>query len=61
MCEKRDRKGLYRLAREGRIQNFTGISADYETPETPEIIVDTSVEPLEDSVSRIIARLPGRR
>ncbi len=40
-CERRDRKGLYKLAREGKIKEFTGISDPYEEPETPELKVDT--------------------
>ncbi len=40
-CERRDRKGLYKLAREGKIKEFTGISDPYEAPETPELSVDT--------------------
>lgn len=40
-CEKRDRKGLYKLAREGKIKEFTGISDPYETPENAELVVDT--------------------
>jgi len=40
-CELRDRKGLYRLAREGKIAEFTGISDPYETPENPELRLDT--------------------
>ena len=40
-CERRDRKGLYKLAREGKIKEFTGISDPYETPENPELSVDT--------------------
>lgn len=40
-CERRDRKGLYKLAREGRIKEFTGISDPYETPGNPEVIIDT--------------------
>ena len=40
-CERRDRKGLYKLAREGKIKEFTGISDPYEEPETPELRVDT--------------------
>jgi len=40
-CERRDRKGLYKLAREGKIKEFTGISDPYEAPETPELRVDT--------------------
>jgi len=45
-CERRDRKGLYRLAREGKIKEFTGISDPYEAPESPELRLDTeSVDP----------------
>ena len=40
-CERRDRKGLYRLAREGRIKEFTGISDPYDVPENPELRLDT--------------------
>ncbi len=40
-CERRDRKGLYKLAREGKIKEFTGISDPYEAPEKPELRVDT--------------------
>ncbi len=42
-CERRDVKGLYRRARAGEIAEFTGISAPYEPPVAPELIVDTSV------------------
>jgi sulfate adenylyltransferase len=42
ICEKRDRKGLYAKARKGLIPEFTGVSDPYETPEHPEIRVDTS-------------------
>ena len=41
-CERRDRKGLYKLAREGKIKEFTGISDPYEAPAKPELSVDTS-------------------
>ncbi|MEM9046733.1 MAG: bifunctional sulfate adenylyltransferase/adenylylsulfate kinase [Pseudomonadota bacterium] len=45
-CERRDRKGLYKLAREGKIKEFTGISDPYEAPDTPELRLDTeSVDP----------------
>jgi adenylylsulfate kinase len=40
-CEYRDPKGMYRMARQGEIPSFTGISAPYEPPENPDIIVDT--------------------
>jgi len=55
VCERRDRKGLYRLAREGKLRNFTSISSPYEPPEAPEIVVDASMEPLEASVQRVIS------
>ena len=56
-CEKRDPKGLYKKARAGEIKGFTGIDAPYEAPEEPEIIIDTSVLNLEDSVRKIIGYL----
>ncbi len=40
-CERRDRKGLYKLAREGKIKEFTGISDPYEAPTSPELRLDT--------------------
>ena len=40
-CEERDSKGLYKLAREGKIKEFTGISDPYEVPESPDIIVNS--------------------
>ncbi|MFZ2507140.1 MAG: sulfate adenylyltransferase subunit CysN, partial [Steroidobacteraceae bacterium] len=42
VCEKRDAKGLYAKAREGKIRNFTGVSSPYEAPEAPEIEIDSS-------------------
>lgn len=44
VCEERDPKGLYKKARSGEIPQFTGISAPYEAPEKPELVVNTSVE-----------------
>ena len=43
-CEERDPKGLYRRARSGEIPDFTGISAPYEVPESPDIVVDTATD-----------------
>ena len=43
-CEARDPKGLYRRARAGEIPNFTGISAPYEAPLQPEVVVDTATQ-----------------
>jgi bifunctional enzyme CysN/CysC len=56
-CEKRDPKGLYKMARGGEIPNFTGISAPYERPEAPEVLLD-GVSPPADLVSQVIENLP---
>ena len=53
VCEERDAKGYYKLAREGKIKNYTGISAPYEVPENPDLIVETDKETLEESVRRV--------
>jgi sulfate adenylyltransferase len=56
-CERRDRKGLYKMAREGKIKEFTGISDPYETPENPELKVDTvSVAP-DDCAQEVMLKL----
>lgn len=49
-CERRDVKGLYARARMGEVKNFTGISAPFEAPVSPDIAIDTSKIPLEESV-----------
>jgi adenylylsulfate kinase len=56
-CEGRDPKGLYQKARDGEIPEFTGISAPYEAPESPELVLDTGSLGVEESVSRIIEYL----
>lgn len=56
-CERRDPKGHYKLARDGKIPEFTGISAPYEAPENPEITVRTAGQTLDDSVAVVIAYL----
>lgn len=53
-CEQRDPKGLYKKARNGEIQNFTGIDAPYEAPEHPELVVETHKQPLEQAVGQVI-------
>ena len=52
-CETRDVKGLYKRARAGEIQNYTGIDSPYEMPENPELIIDTDEQSLEESVTII--------
>jgi adenylyl-sulfate kinase len=56
-CIKRDPKGLYKKALEGNIKDFTGISAPYEQPLEPNIIIDTDVLSLEQSVEKILGYL----
>lgn len=53
-CEKRDVKGLYAKARRGEIKIFTGISAPFEAPEHPDITLDTSKLPVEESVKILL-------
>ncbi|MBD3330883.1 adenylyl-sulfate kinase [Candidatus Peregrinibacteria bacterium] len=54
ICEERDVKGLYKKARAGEIENFTGISHPYENPEYPEVKVDCREENEDESVEKII-------
>ncbi len=54
VAEQRDTKGLYKKARAGEIKEFTGISAPYEEPENPELVVDTSKLSLEQSVDQVL-------
>lgn len=56
-CERRDRKGLYKLAREGKIKEFTGISDPYEVPENPEVIIDTAELSPDLAAHRIMLKL----
>ncbi|EJL46303.1 putative adenylyl-sulfate kinase [Brevibacillus agri] len=56
-CERRDVKGLYEKARRGEIGQFTGISAPYEEPLQPEIVVESSEQTIEESVAAVLAYL----
>ncbi len=56
-CEQRDPKGLYKKARAGEIPEFTGISAPYEAPENPELVIDTSTQTVEESVVQLVGYL----
>lgn len=59
-CERRDPKGLYVKARAGEIAEFTGISAPYEEPLRPEIVVETDLEDIETCVAKIVEDLERR-
>jgi len=54
VCEERDPKGLYKKARTGEIPEFTGISAPYEEPENPEIVLETDKLTVEESADKVI-------
>ena len=59
ICEKRDVKGLYKKARNGQIENFTGISSPYEPPQKPFLELQTDKWSIEESVEKIwVAILP---
>jgi adenylylsulfate kinase len=56
---QRDVKGLYAKALAGEIKHFTGISDPYEEPHSPEIIVDSSLESIEESTSKVLSHVFG--
>lgn len=56
-CARRDVKGLYAKAKAGEIPEFTGVSDPYEPPECPEIMLDTEVESIKESVVKVISYL----
>ena len=57
VAERRDRKGLYRKARAGKLPHFTGIDSPYEPPETPEVRIDTVASSVPESVALILGHL----
>jgi adenylylsulfate kinase len=61
VCEQRDVKGFYRKAKQGEIKEFTGISAPYEEPLKPEIILETEKLSVEESVKKILDYLTQRK
>jgi len=54
VCEERDPKGLYKKARAGLIPEFTGISAPYEEPLKPELVIETDKLSVEESAQKVI-------
>ena len=57
ICEKRDNKGLYKKARDGKIDNFTGISSPFECPQNADLTIDTSDKSISECLSTIISFL----
>jgi adenylylsulfate kinase len=60
VCEDRDPKGLYKKARRGEIPEFTGVSAPYEAPEAPELVVRTDRNTVDECVAQLIGFLQAR-
>ena len=56
-CERRDRKGLYKMAREGKIKEFTGISDPYEVPDAPELSINTENVDVDNCAHQILLQL----
>ena len=54
VCEKRDVKGLYKLARQGDIKEFTGISSPYEVPLKPDLTIKTGEQTIDQSISQLM-------
>ena len=61
VCESRDPKGLYKMARDGKIQGFTGIDAPYESPENPELVLDGGSQPPEHLAEQVVRCLVDRQ
>lgn len=60
VCESRDPKGLYQLARQGKIPNFTGISDPYEAPEQPELRLDAGAKTIDELAREVVTYLKAR-
>ncbi len=56
-CERRDVKGLYKKARKGEIEEFTGISSPYEIPQNPDLEINTEKTSVEEAVEIIFERI----
>ena len=60
VCEARDPKGHYRLARTGQLAEFTGVGAPYEAPEAPELTVETDMLSVEECLARLMEFVRAR-
>jgi adenylyl-sulfate kinase len=59
-CEGRDPKGLYQMARDGKLKNFTGIDDPYEAPLIPELVLDSDAKSVEDLAKETVSWLEGK-
>ena len=60
LCEQRDPKGLYARARSGELEGMTGVGAPYEPPSSPDLVLGSSAETIEEEVERVMALLVER-
>jgi adenylylsulfate kinase len=60
ICEERDVKGIYKKARQGLIKDFTGISSPYEPPQSPDIVLQTDKQPIDDCIEQMMQLLKKR-
>lgn len=60
LCEQRDPKGLYARARAGEIADLTGVSAPYEAPGAPDLVLRSGAESVEDAVERVLDVIAAR-
>jgi adenylyl-sulfate kinase len=60
ICEQRDVKGLYKKARAGEVKNFTGIDSPYESPQNPDIRIETDKVSVEDAVEKLFRIIESR-
>ncbi len=61
VCEQRDPKGLYKKARAGEIKHFTGIDSDYDTPENPQVHIETAKQTVQQSAQLVIDYLRAEK
>jgi adenylyl-sulfate kinase len=54
-CERRDVKGMYKKARNGELESFTGISSPYEVPENPNLVLDTEHKTIQECLNQLIS------
>lgn len=59
-CEKRDVKGLYKRARSGEINSFTGVTSEFEQPQSPDLIINTDNLSESDALESLMAAVSGR-
>ena len=59
-CERRDPKGLYAKARAGEVMEFTGVSAPYEPPVAPDLVVETGRDGIEECMGRLFEVVAAR-